>query len=360
MGFAQVLDQSIPVRLLRNIIRLHRVPNGLLFWGPEGVGKRFTALEFAKAVNCKEAEADNCGHCLSCQKIDHGNHPDVKLIQPGGKTRIIKVEAIEQIIELSAYRPFEGRRRVVIFEDVERMNVQAQNYFLKTLEEPPSETTFVLLSAAPSMLLPTIRSRCQKVRFGSLRPETVTQILLRERDLPEPVAAAIAALSQGQVSRACDLVDTEKRDVVLSVTQRLHEGDDPLQLGEEFASHMKARMDSFQEMLAGQHAAEKDAAVDEDKEEMKAAIEAAAAGMARREMMEYFYLFQSWYRDGMVYASTNAAGRLLNQDQSERLAGEAPRSSAEKLEAIGKAWVYIERNLNMERVFRDLFIKLAA
>jgi DNA polymerase-3 subunit delta' len=360
VGFSGVLDQSIPVRLLRNIIRLRRIPNGLLFWGPEGVGKRFTALEFAKAVNCNEAEADNCGHCLSCQKIDHDNHPDVKIIRPGGKTRIIKVQTVEQIIELTAYRPFEGKRRVILLEDIERMNVQAQNYFLKTLEEPPSETTFVLITSAPSMLLPTIRSRCQKVRFGALRPESVAQILLSKRDLPPTVATAIAALSQGQVSRACDLVDSEKREVVLSITHRLHEGDDPLQLGEEFAGHMKSRMSSFQDMLSAQHAAEREEGMDEDREEAKEAIEAAAAGMARREMMEYFYLLQTWYRDGMVYASTHNPGRLLNQDQVDRLQAEAARASAEKLEAIGKAWVYIERNLNMERVFRDLFIKLAA
>lgn len=360
VSFASVQDQSIPVRLLRNVVRLRRVPHGLLFWGPEGVGKRFTAMEFAKAVNCGEHETDNCGVCLSCRKIDHGNHPDVKLIKPSGKTRGIGVDTVDFINDLASYRPFEGKRRVILIEDADRMRLDAQNHFLKTLEEPASDTTFVLMTHSPGRLLPTIRSRCQQVRFGALRPTTVTELLLRDRDLPSDVAAAIAALSQGQMARALDLVDSEKREIVLDVTRRLHAGDDPMSVSEEFAGHLKAQSERIKDSMSELSAAEKEEFGSADKDEIKKELLAAAEAVIRRDMMEYLYLFQTWYRDGMVYGSTRTPERLLNQDQTERLAKEAAAASEEKLLAIGTAWVYIERNLSIDRVFRDLFLKLAA
>lgn len=342
-------------------MRLGRVPHALLFWGPDGVGKRFTAFELAKALNCLEGEGDACGKCLSCRKIEHGNHPDVTYVQPSGKARMIKKDVMEGIAELTAYRPFEGRKRVVIIENAECISLPGQHFFLKTLEEPMSETVFILLSSAWSRLLPTIRSRCQKVRFGTLNPETVTELLLRERELPESVAAAIAALAQGQVSRAKDLVDTERRDMVLDVTRRIFEGEDPLLLSAEFADYLRGVAEQIRarhmERMSG---ADSEALEKEEREEMMEALLAAAEAEIRRDMMEHMYLFQSWYRDGLVYAASPLPERLLNQDQIDRLALEAPRANQAKLEAISQAWVYIERNLNMERVFRDLFLKLAA
>lgn len=361
MSFSSIKDQSIPVRLLRNVIRLRRVPNALLFWGPEGVGKRYTALEFAKAVNCESKRGDACGECLSCRKVEHGNHPDLKIIRPSGKAREIKKKQIEVICELTAYRPFGGGRRVVIIDQADCLNARSSNYFLKTLEEPPSETTFILLTDAPGRLLPTIRSRCQQVRFGTLAPATIAELLLHDRDLPASVAAAIAALSQGQMSRAIDLMDSEKRAVVLSVTERLHSGEDPLDLSGEFTSHLRAQAELIKERVADASgdSGDDDFGTDE-REEIKQAQLAAAEALIRSDMMEYMYLFQTWYRDGMVYASTRTPERLLNQDQTERLAKEAAAASEEKLLAIGTAWVYIERNLSIDRVFRDLFLKLAA
>ena len=156
MSFNDIKDQDIPLRLMRNILRQNRVPNGLLFWGPEGVGKRFAAIELAKAINCTSGTFDACDTCLSCRKVMSGNHSDVKIVAPSGKVRIINVEAIDTISELTAYRPFEGQWRVILIQDADRMRADAQNHFLKTLEEPASKTTFVLQTAYPSVLLPTI------------------------------------------------------------------------------------------------------------------------------------------------------------------------------------------------------------
>jgi len=362
MSFSEIRDQSIPLRLLRNTLRLGRVPNGFLFWGPGGVGKMRTALELARAINCKEADADACGTCLSCTKALHGNHPDVKRIRPSGKARLIKKGSVEFINDLAAYRPFEGKRRIFIVEEVERMNGVAQNYFLKTLEEPPSETTFVLVTEHPRRLLPTIRSRCQQVRFGALQPETVAELLLQDFDLPEEVAAALAALSEGRMDRARDLVESEKREIVLSVTQRLAEGEDPLMVAEEFSGHLKSQAESMRASIK-EAAAESTEEMDldrEEKDEQKKAVEAAAEAEIRRNLMEYLYLLQTWYRDALVYGTTADDRRVLNRDQVQRLAAEHAAARPEKLEAIERSWVLIERNLNSDRVFRDLFLALAA
>ncbi|MBM3289082.1 MAG: DNA polymerase III subunit delta', partial [Candidatus Hydrogenedentes bacterium] len=106
MSFGDIRDQEIALRLLRNFIEQDRIPNGLLFWGPGGVGKQLAALEFAKALNCKGAQGDACGVCIACRKIAHGNHPDVRVLAPKDKSRLIKREEIDEVNEFAALRPF--------------------------------------------------------------------------------------------------------------------------------------------------------------------------------------------------------------------------------------------------------------
>jgi DNA polymerase-3 subunit delta' len=361
MSLSHIRDQAVAVRLLRNILATGRVPHGLMFHGPAGVGKHTVALELAKAVNCRESADDACDACLSCRKTAAGNHPDVRIIGPTGKTRIINKETLEFVTDLSAYRPFEGKRRLFIFQEADRMNERAQNYFLKTLEEPPSDTMFVICTDAPRRLLPTIRSRCHLVRFGALRPETVAHLLREHRDVPPDIANAIAAISQGQMSRALNLVDTDKRDVVLDLTRRLALGEDPLVLSEEFVAHLRAQMEQIRAAIKAElEAAEEQESTREEREEQKQEQAALAEAMIRRDLMEYLYLLEAWYRDELVYSATGDAHRVLNRDQLERLEQGRRGDHAKKLVAIERAWVYIERNLSMDRVFRDLFFDLAA
>ncbi len=359
MSFARVRDQEVALRLLRNIITRGRVPNGLLLHGPAGVGKRLAATEMAKAVNCTGAlPGDACDECLSCRKTTHGNHPDVKVIVPSGRTREIKKDDIDFINDLSAYRPFEGERRVFIIQDAERIRVDAQNHLLKTLEEPPSATLFILITEHPRALLPTIRSRCQQLRFGALRPETVVELLTRERDMAPATAEAIASVSQGQMSRALDLVDSEKRDVVMDMARRLGAGEDPMLLSAEFAAHLRVQQEAIKAAVKADFSGRNvDDGTREDREELEEQQEALVAGLIRGEIMEYLYLFQTWYRDAGVHAATGDDSRVLNRDQLEHLgAGGDPWP---KLTAIDKAWRYIERNINRDRVLRDLFFALS-
>ncbi len=361
MSLKDLRDQEVPLRLLTNILRQNRVPNGLLFWGPEGVGKRFAAMQLAKAINCKEGDGDACEQCLSCRKITSGNHPDVKVITPSGKVRNIGVDAIDFINELAAYRPFQGQWRVVLIEDAERMRADAQNHFLKTLEEPPSQTAFVLQTAFPQHLLPTIRSRCQPVRFGTLHPATVAEFIQREHDLDDAAAHALALVAQGQVSRALDLVTTNKREAVLDMAKRLHAGEDPLLLSEVFVAHLKERSENLKATLKGElEESAPDDGTREDMEDLKKEQAAFIEGQVRRDYLEYLYLFETWYRDVWVFHTTRDEGRLLNRDQVAVLEQTSSADQPGHIAAIEQAWVYIERNLSIDRVFRDLFFALSA
>ena len=120
-------------------------------------------------------------------------HADVLVIEPG-ESGSIKIEQVRDAIERTAYRPFEGRRRVVIIDDADAIVPQAQNALLKTLEEPAAASTFVLVTSRPDVLLPTVRSRCQRLRFGRLAPADVAAVLMREHQYTEADAHAAAAL----------------------------------------------------------------------------------------------------------------------------------------------------------------------
>jgi DNA polymerase III delta prime subunit len=268
------------------------------------------------------------------------------------------VGAIEGIIEMASLRPFESKWRIFIIMDAERMRGPAQNHLLKTLEEPLGQTLFILITEFPQLLLPTIRSRCQRLRFGALRPDTVLDILRRKRNLPPEAAQAAASLSQGQMSRAFDLVDTERRTVVLDMVGRLSAGEDPLALSEEFGKYLSAQKAAIEAGVKAEGEPPDNQEVSkEDREQIKEELMALADALCRRDIMEHLYLFETWYRDALVYRATGGAIHILNLDQEALLKSAGP--PGDPIGAIGKARLYLERFLNEERVFRDLFFALA-
>jgi DNA polymerase-3 subunit delta' len=361
MSFAAVRDQEVALRLLRNVLTRARVPNAMLFWGPGGVGKRMAALELTKAVNCAEAAGDACDACLSCRKVASGNHPDVRVVSPAKKSRLIDLEMLTEVTELATLRPFEGAWRVFILEDAERLTPPAQNRFLKTLEEPPGNSLFLLTTEHPRLLLPTIRSRCQLVRFRALRPETVAELLRERRDLSDAQAAALAALAQGQMTRALDLVDSERRTISLTLAGRLSAGDDPVVLAEEFVKTLGDQQKLIESAVDAQlEPGENESLTPEEREERKQARMAAVSARYQRELLEYLYLLETWYRDLLVLERTGDRAALLNHDQADALEKASPGRAAEKIAAIEQARVYLERYISEDRIFRDLFLTLAS
>jgi DNA polymerase III subunit delta' len=206
MPFRDITGHTHLLDLIARAAGRGSLPPSLILAGPEGVGKRMAALALAQLLNCQGPSVsadppDACGECAPCRRIARGVHADILLIEPGD-TGAIKIERIREAIDRSAYRPFEGRRRVVIVDDADAMVVDAQNALLKTLEEPPPSSVFALVTSRPDTLLVTVRSRCQRLRFGRLSPGDVAGVLMREHDYTEGDARAAAAASDGSVGVA--------------------------------------------------------------------------------------------------------------------------------------------------------------
>lgn len=208
MVFEEIVGQDRVVRLLRRAIAAQHLPSGLIFYGIDGVGKRKTAYELARALNCPTGEPQ-CG-CVSCVKIAHESHPDVELIQPDGQ--FIKMEQVEPLVAGAMLRPFEGSRRVYIFDRAECIREQTASRLLKTLEEPPLFTHFILLTTALPAVLPTIRSRCGLFYFSELTREQVERALMDRFEMAEEEARGRAALCRGSLGRALSL---DERDFSL-------------------------------------------------------------------------------------------------------------------------------------------------
>lgn len=194
----QVVGNPAVVKLLRR----HPIPPSALFVGPEGVGKKTIALTAAARGQCRGSEQDApCGTCPPCVRAAAGNHPDIRLYQPDGLN--IKIEAIRELNREAQYRPFEGKRRFFIVDQAERMTEAAANSLLKTLEEPAESSCIVLVTSIPERLLPTIRSRCQMVRFSGISRQELIDHLEGAFDPSE--ARLRAAMSRGSLGAALSL-----------------------------------------------------------------------------------------------------------------------------------------------------------
>lgn len=197
-------------QLVARAVMRDTLPPCLVFTGPDGVGKRRLALAVAELLNCEalaggdeETDSDACGACRSCQRIKRRIHTDVLLIE-SGETGAIKVDAIRAVVDQAAFRPFEGRRRVVIIDDADRLVPEAQNALLKTLEEPPDGSVFLLVTSRPHMLLPTVRSRCPDLRFGALSTTDIVELLVERHEFDPAAAQAAAGAADGSLSRALE------------------------------------------------------------------------------------------------------------------------------------------------------------
>lgn len=194
VGHEQIIAQ------LHHAIQTNRIAGAYLFVGPVGVGKETVANHFAKSINCLELDDGACGTCISCRKTDDGNHPDTQIVSPSGAW--IRIDQIRELQKRIVYRPYEGVRKVAILREAERMNLEAANCLLKTLEEPPAESVLILLTSNLDALLPTIRSRCQIIKFNPLRPDELGRYLNERYQLEEREALSVATLAGGAVGRA--------------------------------------------------------------------------------------------------------------------------------------------------------------
>jgi DNA polymerase-3 subunit delta' len=153
------------VEMLKTYSESEKIPHAFLFSGGQGLGKTRIAQEFFKAVNCLDHRGDACNRCRSCHKVAAGTHPD--LVEMNPDARWIKVDEVRDILSEIGFKPFEARMKFVVIEPAEHLNRESANALLKTLEEPPPDTVIILVSHRPKLLLPTIVSRCQGIRFSA-------------------------------------------------------------------------------------------------------------------------------------------------------------------------------------------------
>ena len=267
MSFNRVLDQKIPKRILTGALRKNLLASSYLFYGDLGTGKWIMALEMAKAINCEKNQGEACDVCSSCRKIDKFIHPDVRLVFPlpsakptksrrresesfeepetihtsSNKNQSqrqkdlkryetlkmedpyalvkfdrnvnIEVERIRSMQREVYLKPFEGKRKVVIIAEAEYMHISSANSLLKTLEEPPEDTTLILTTSDINQLLPTVISRCQQIRFGRIPRVMIAEKIESDHGVEKQRALHLAHLSNGSYGRALDFLRGEKQDI---------------------------------------------------------------------------------------------------------------------------------------------------
>jgi DNA polymerase III subunit delta' len=319
MAFNEIRGQNSPVSILRSALRKNRLAHAYIFTGPDGVGKRRTALMLAKAMNCQSSPepGDCCDRCSSCRKIDSGNHADVISIEPEGES--IKIDQIRELQRRLRFRPMEGGRRACLVDGAERMNEAASNALLKTLEEPPEETHLFLVTCRPHQLLPTIQSRCQWVKFKPLPTGQIEEIVRRELPGDAEKASFFASLAGGSAGKALALCDRG----------------------------------SFQERLKWLGFFKGASAM------TPAEIWETCEKMSKDEDLEDFLdLWKIWVRDLLVY---RIQGRgLINHDLADEIAAEAEKVSLERLDHLFGLLSQVQRaislNANRQLTLETLFL----
>jgi DNA polymerase-3 subunit delta' len=226
MSFSDLAGNAALTTRLKHLMSAGKLPRSMIFSGRAGVGKVEAALTVAQALNCEVSDDDACGRCPSCVRIAKGEHPDVCLLKPDGRGGQIRVEGVREAISEVPFRPFEGRRRVIILADAERMNPTTANTLLKTLEEPPEWATLILTTANEATLLPTILSRCQIFRFSPLAPAELETLLKTRHGIAPDRAPLLAAVAGGGVARALELAEEpllELREQAIAIAKLLVE-----------------------------------------------------------------------------------------------------------------------------------------
>jgi DNA polymerase-3 subunit delta' len=319
MGFERFIgNRKVVDRLVR---KLHegRFPHGLIFSGPEGLGKHTLALMIAKALNCTGVGGPPfCDECSSCRKINSGSHSDVMTISVEDEATQIKIAQIRRVLDMLDFQPLEGRNKVFIIDPADLLNAEAANALLKGLEEPPANTFFILITINVQELLITIRSRCQVYNFTPLTSKEI-----REHGITDEL---VIRWSQGSIGRARSLNMPElqgDREVVLNFLE----------------TALTASEDHFQELLGV----------------------SAEIGRAKREFEMRLTLFAIFIAD-LLYLKTELPERVVNIDFQERLTRLARRATVDQLVRMAEMLRSIESGLksNVNRQIMTDMLALSA
>jgi len=420
MGFDAVLGQDRAKETLRRLIAQDRLGHACLFTGPDGVGKTLLAQETAKALFCRgpfdsaqghpallrpptllrppkrrnreerehgrtggaPAGERPCDACRDCLLFAHDGHPDFMLLQPEGTSRVIKIAQVLDLIHTLSLMPVQSDRRVAVIQEADTLTEEAANALLKTLEEPPSYALLILTTSRLRSLPPTVRSRCQEIRFAPLSPEQVHDILnlpkvretLGEVDA-EDVQAAVR-LANGSADRAIQLIESGCLEMRKKTLERVLALPFDLSLDPAFGSDAQAPQQSQRLHAAGQARREvRDggsrggpadnafAIADEVMEWAKAASKLLEP--QRERVRGFLYLLESAYRDMLILRVGGDSETLLHPPGAVAwLARRAENTTPARLwsmeEAVWEARRQTDANASMDLVLQNLFLRISA
>ncbi len=219
MSFADIQGQARPIEIIRQYLSGTFSGRGLLFSGPQGVGKKLAALNMAKAINCLNNNLDPCEQCASCLKINKGQHPDVFLIdcltpieaeaglakKDSGDSRSVRIGHIRALQKHISLRPYEGKKKIFIIDEAQNMTSEASNALLKTLEAPPQDSLLILVSSKPLLLFKTVISRCQPIKFSGMQKQELRRVLQEKYGLDYNCSHFLAFYCEGCLGYALKL-----------------------------------------------------------------------------------------------------------------------------------------------------------
>ncbi len=311
-GFRGVVGHGDAVAALQNSIRSGRVPHAYLFAGEEGAGKHFLATTFAAALLCKEGGTEPCMRCASCRRVLAGTWPDLLEVVHEKPDLISVKEVREQVVATVGKRPFDSKYKVYIIDDAEKMNPQAQNALLKTIEEPPDYAILLLLANSPEALLPTIHSRCVRVDVRGVPNAKLVEHLVQDLNVPPKDAEVAAAFAQGNIGRAREIAG-----------------------GGAFAEHAARVLGlarKARELPIAKLASETEAFLKEE--------------IAFGEILDILLL---WYRDVLLYKSTGDMEKVVFRRTPEEMAALRTEAALLSYEDLGRIFEAIEHAAAAER-----------
>jgi len=324
MSFANIYGHHQQINMLQKTMARNRVGHSYLFSGLSAVGKKALALEFARALDCEDAglRQDACDACASCRKMMRGIHPDLHVLE--AQTQFIRIEAVRGIQDQMTFRPLEGRKRIIIIDDADKMNEAAANALLKTLEEPSADNLLILVTARPFWLPQTILSRCRHVRFNPLATETVARFLTEQKRMEPAKASALASLSGGSIGRALEM---DSEDMI-----------------------------AFRAGLSGLVRS------DGIGEPMSRLALASFLGQDKKRLQQGLSLLNSYFRDALVYKETWRASMVINADDLpavESLAGRLESGQLlHNIAVVEKSRQSLDMNTNKSLTLEAMAFKL--
>jgi DNA polymerase-3 subunit delta' len=315
---------------LRRLYLEGRASGSYLFSGMDQVGKKMTALWFARLVSCTGDAPHPCEACISCRKIHQGGHPDVRVVEKREDKKFIVIEqARDEIVQEAAFKPFEGRFRFFLVDDAHALNDQAQNALLKVLEEPGSQVIIVLVTSRPGDLLPTIRSRCREFRFFPLSPREVEEVILSAppEGLDPVRMKLLSASSYGAPGRALSLAADKgfwkRRESLFGVLEKAPDGrlEDILDFADSYrVSHTDVKV-----------------------------------------LESTFEIILSWFRDLLFIQKGMGDESILNRDYKDTMSRAAACTDGERVAGIIEIVLEVRRlvfenNLNVKMALQRMLI----